>query len=336
MHGDKLKPCYGDTAASWLVDQPGQVQFGDQPAGADESSPTDADRVGDASTGATAARVVHPVLVSQFDGVVRFKMKLRKTWMGAVHVGFARGDFRVVSRTIVFDQWSSVRVSAVLSGCQVSVFSGRIVRVMEIIPAPRRLVVRLQGVGHTERTARSQRGRVVTGAQPASDLVKSESPPVEESSSVPCQWASWIKIDRLLQIVCSRRFNQSSICEPVVKCRDDRSPYIEKTSQLRSPYGVRLLVASGTTSWNCVYTPIGGAVSRQHGRPVPWSPATVMSAPCLAPRRPRCNFVIIRGEQVEKFKFGRQRRRGGGRWSCESSPASATSSGSSSTTRLRR
>jgi len=178
--------------------------------------------------------------------------------------------------------------------------------------------------------------RSSSGAQPASDLAKSESPPVEETSSVPCQWASWIKIDRLLQIVCSRRFNQSSICEPVVKCRDDRSPYIEKTSQLRSPYGVRLLVASGTTSWNCVYTPIGGAVSRQHGRPVPWSPATVMSAPCLAPRRPRCNFVIIRGEQVEKFKFGRQRRRGGGRWSCESSPASATSSGSSSTTRLRR
>jgi len=69
------------------------------------------------------------VLVSQFDGVVRFKMELRKMWTEAVHVGFARGDFRVVSRSIVFDQWSSVRVSAVLSGCQVSVFSGRIVRV---------------------------------------------------------------------------------------------------------------------------------------------------------------------------------------------------------------
>ena len=140
----------------------------------------------------------------------------------------------------------------------------------------------------------------------ASDLVKSECPPVEESSSVPCQWASWIKIDRVLQIVYSRRFNQSSICELVVKCRDDRSPYIEKTSQVRSPYGVRLLVASGTTSWNSfqfVYTPIGGAVSRQHGHPVPWSPAAVVSAPCLAPRRSRCNFVIVRGEQVEKFKF---------------------------------
>ena len=60
MHGDKLKPCYGDTPASWLVDQPGQVQSGDQPAGADESSSTNADRVGDASTRATTATVVHP------------------------------------------------------------------------------------------------------------------------------------------------------------------------------------------------------------------------------------------------------------------------------------
>ena len=60
VHGDKLKSCYGDTPASWLVDQPGQVKLGDQPAGADESSSTDADRVGDASTGATTATVVHP------------------------------------------------------------------------------------------------------------------------------------------------------------------------------------------------------------------------------------------------------------------------------------
>jgi len=56
------------------------------------------------------------VLVSQFDGFLRLKMELREKSTEAVHVRFATGDFRVVSRTIVFDQCSSVRVSAVLPG----------------------------------------------------------------------------------------------------------------------------------------------------------------------------------------------------------------------------
>jgi len=71
-----------------------------------------------------------------------------------------------------------------------------------------------------------------------------------------------------------------------VRCRDDRSPYTEKNSQIRSPYRDRRLVVSSTTSY-----------------PVPGSPAEVVSAPCLAPRRLWCHFVISRGEQVDKLKF---------------------------------
>ena len=63
--------------------------------------------------------------------------------------------------------------------------------------------------------------------------------------------------------VCSCRFNELSTC---VKCCDDRSLYTENTSQVRSSYHVWRLVASSITSWNpfkFVYTPAGGAVSRQ-------------------------------------------------------------------------
>ena len=60
VHGDKLKPCYGDTPASWLVDQPGRGRSGDQPAEARQVGDVMGSSGGATSSPALSTAVVQP------------------------------------------------------------------------------------------------------------------------------------------------------------------------------------------------------------------------------------------------------------------------------------